>query len=598
MVANIEDVADKSFDYIVIGGGTSGLCVAARLSEDPTVSVLVLEAGNANLDDPLLLRPASYGSHFENPAYDWAFKTTPQKYCNGTQFTWNRGKGLGGSSAINFLCWTKPPAAEIDDIERLGNPGWNWKNYETFSHRTETCIYPSEEVIKKHGLRIEDWKNGTEGPLLTSFPAKINAAELDIQQTLINRGLPLAKKPLGGDPLGVFFGTNTVDPKTSTRTYATTAFYLPNVNRPNFTVLVQAPVNRLLTTKDSNGLVIAVGVEFRHNGRDYSVRPNKEVVLCAGGLKSSQILELSGFGNPQLLKSLDIPVVLPLSTIGENVQEHIFTGVTWELREDASFDTLDVLRDPKIAAEHVELHAKGEGLFTMGLCGFAFVPLQMLSKRADDIHKAARDKIEKNAAKYPSGLLEQYRIQLERLERGAPGCEYITFPGFLSQPNPPKPGKKYLTMLVLTNHLFSRGTIHVKSKNPEDDPEFDPHYFEEEIDRDTFVEIVKFAKGLAQTAPFKDLVAQEVNPGPEVTTDEQIADWLKSYMTTTYHTIGSCSMLPKDKGGVVDSKLKVYGTTNVRVADLSVIPLHFAAHPQATAYAIGEQAADIIKGVL
>ncbi|TFK47587.1 alcohol oxidase [Heliocybe sulcata] len=576
MATKLEDVPGKTFDFIVIGGGTSGLTLAARLSEDPAVSVLVLEAGKANIDDPFLR------NHFGNPTYDWAFKTA------------FRGKGLGGSSGINFLCWTKPPAAEIDDIERLGNPGWNWKNYETYSHRTETCIYPTPEIVTKHGLKIEGWKNGTTGPLLTSFPAKINAAELKIQQTLLNVGLPAAKKP----PCGVFFSTNTVDPKTSTRTYATTAFYLPNVDRPNFSVLVEATVNRLITTNNGDGLVVATGVEFKHNGQRYTVQAGKEVVLCAGGLKSSQILELSGFGNPSLLESLDIPVVLPLPALGENVQEHCFTGVTWELREDVTYDTIDILRDPKGAAEHLELHAKNEGIYTLGMVGFSFVPLTMLSKRADAIYKAAKEKIEKNASKYPPGLLEQYRIQLERLDRGAPGCEFISFPGFLSRPNPPQPGKRYLTILVLQNHFFSRGTIHVKSKNPDDDPAFDPHYFEEEIDRLTFVECVKFARNLSKTAPFKDLVVQEVNPGPEITADEEIEDWLKSYMMTTYHTIGSCSMLPKDKGGVVDPKLKVYGTSNIRVADLSVLPLHFASHTQSTAYALGEQAADIIKGVI
>ncbi|TFK48618.1 alcohol oxidase [Heliocybe sulcata] len=598
MVAKLEDVTGKAFDFIIVGGGTSGLCIAARLTEDPAVSVLVLEAGNANLNDPFLLRPASWGSHFGIPAYDWAFKTTPQKHCNNNEFIWNRGKGLGGSSGINFMCWTKPPAEEINDIERLGNPGWNWENYEAYCHKTETCVYPTPEIVTKHGLRIEGWHKGSTGPLTTAFPTKINAAELQIQKTLLNLGLPIAKNPLGGDPTGVFFGTNTIDPKTSTRTYAVTAYYDPNVNRPNLSVLVQASVHKLETATDSNGLVVATGVEFAYGNRTYTVNAKKEVVLCAGGLKSSQLLELSGIGNPTLLKSLDIPVVLPLPTVGENVQEHCFIGISWEIREDVTFDTIDILRDPKAMAEQIELHAKGEGLYTLGMVGFTFVPLQMLSKRADEIHEAAKEKIENNASKYSPQLREQYKIQLERLEKGAPGCEFISFPGFLSRPNPPKPGKRYLTILALMNHFFSRGTIHVKAKDPEEDPEFDPHYLEEEIDLQTFVETVKFARGLGKTVPFKDLVVDEVNPGPEVTTDEEIADWLKSYMTTTYHTIGACSMLPQDKGGVVDPKLKVYGTSNIRVADLSVVPLHFASHTQATTYVIGEQAANIIKGAI
>lgn len=595
-IAQLQDVTGRTFDYIVVGGGTSGLCIAARLTEDPNVNVLVLEAGKPNINDPLLLRPASYAAQFDNPDYDWSFKTAPQKYANGTEYPWARGKGLGGSSGINFMCWTKPPADEIDDWARLGNPGWNWENYQKYSHRTEKCVYPSEEVITKHGLKVEGWRNGTDGPLLTAFPAKISAAELDVQQTLINRGIPLAPKPLDGDCRGVFFGTNTVDPKTSTRSYATTAFFLPNKDRKNFLVLVEARVNRLVTEKDKDGLVTASGVEFSVNGQNYYVHPKKEVIVAAGGLKTPQLLELSGMGNPKLLQQLGIPLVLDLPGVGENVQEHCFIGTTWELRDDVSFETLDVLRDPKVAAEHLELHKAAQGLFTMGMVGFCFVPLQMLSKRAEEIHKKAREKILKNEDKYPPGLLAQYRIQLERLERQSPGCEMIHFPGFLSRPNPPKEGKKYITMLSLMNHFFSRGTIHSKSRDPAEDPEFDPHYFEEDIDLETFIEAVKFARDLPKTEPFKSLVVQEVNPGPEVQTDKQIGDWIKANMSTTYHTAGACSMLPKVHGGVVDPKLKVYGTSNIRVADISVIPLHFASHTQATVYAIGEQAADIIKG--
>ncbi|TFK47573.1 alcohol oxidase [Heliocybe sulcata] len=597
MTTKIEDVTGKSFDYVIIGGGTGGLCVAARLTDDPAVSVLVLEAGGANIDDPVLLRPASYGAQFEIPEYDWAFKTIPQKYANGTQYAWSRGKGLGGSSGINFLCWTKPPADEIDDWERLGNPGWNWKNYQKYALRTETCIYPAEEIVTKHGLKIKGWNNGTSGPLLTSFPAKISAAELEVQQTLINRGIPLAPKPLDGDCRGVFFGTNTVDPKTSTRTYATTAFFLPNLHRKNLHVLVQARVNKLETTKGKDGLVTATGVEFSQNGQNYYVHAKKEVVVAAGGLKTPQVLELSGIGQPALLKKLEIPLVLDMPTVGENIQEHCFIGTTWELRDDVSFETLDVLRDPKVASEHIELHKAAQGLFTMGMVGFCFVPLQMLSKRADEIHKAAKEKIRKNLDKYPVGLQEQYNIQLERLDRLSPGCEMIHFPGFLSRPNPPKEGKKYITVLSLMNHWFSRGTIHATTKDPSKDPEFDPHYFEQEIDLQTFIEAVRFARDLPKTEPFKSMVVKEVNPGPEVVSDKQIGDWIKANMSTTYHTAGACSMLPKEKGGVVDPKLKVYGTSNIRIADLSVVPLHFASHTQATAYAIAEQAADIMKGL-
>ncbi|KDQ60229.1 GMC oxidoreductase [Jaapia argillacea MUCL 33604] len=602
--AKLEDVADKSFDYVIVGGGTAGLCLAARLTEDPSISVVVLESGDANLNDPALLRPASYGAHFGNENYDWAFKTTAQVHCKGNQFLWQRGKGLGGSSAINFLCWTKPPADEIDDWERLGNPGWNWENYDKFSKRTEKFVYPTPEIQAKHNLKLSDWRCGSEGTLLTAFPAKIPAAELDLQQTLIKLGIPVAEAPLDGSPQGVYFAPNTLDPKTATRTYATTAFYLPNASRSNLNILVRAHASKLITSKSLGGSVTASGVQFFYGKKECVVKAKKEVLLCAGALKSPQILELSGIGSQSLLQRLRIPSEIDLPGVGENIQEHVFTGITFELKDDASFETLDILRDPKVATEHLELHAagKGEGLFNMGIIGFAFASLNLLSDSASSIHHAAQILYSqkgqpKNAVE--EGIKEQWKIQVERLEKGGPGCELISFPGFLSYPNPPQEGKKYISVLVAMNHFFSRGTIHSISKDAKIDPAFDPHYFEEEIDLKTFIESVKFVRNkVANTAPFKNLIVQEVNPGPAVESDEQIGDWLKKYMTTTYHTAGSCSMLPREKGGVVDPRLKVYGTSNVRVVDMSIVPLHFAAHTQATAYAIAEQAADIIQGKL
>lgn len=599
MPARLDEVVDKRFDFVIVGGGTAGLCLAARLTEDPNISVCVLEAGAAHLNDPDLIRPASFGTHFGQPHYDWCFRTTAQKHCNGNQFVWQRGKGLGGSSGINFLCWSKPPKEDVDDIERLGNPGWNWNNYQKYSHRTEKFVYPTAEFRKNHNLELDHWESGHEGSLLTAFPAKIPKIELEVQQSLLNLGLSVAHNPLGGDPCGIFFGPNTVDPKTHTRSYSTTAFYLPNIHRTNLTVLVHAHCHRIITDSMTQGVLAkATGVEFECEGRACVVHAVREVVLCAGALKSPQILELSGIGQREVLEKIGMRTVVELPSVGENVQEHVFTGIVYELKDDAAFETLDILRDPKVAAEHIELHTVGEGVYTLGIVGFAFAPLSTLSpSTAEHVYSAMKSKVERETARYDKpGMKEMIDIQLGRLDKGAPCCEIVTYPGCLGFPAPPKPGKKYISILVATNHNFSRGTIHCTSPDPKEDPAFDPHYFEEEIDLQTLVDTVKFVRTkLSKTAPFCDMIVEELNPGPEVQTDEDIGDWLKKFMMTTFHTVGSCSMLPKDKGGVVGPDLKVYGTENIRVVDLSVVPLHIAAHTQATAYAIAEQAADILK---
>ncbi|THU92828.1 alcohol oxidase [Dendrothele bispora CBS 962.96] len=599
---SLDEVLSRSFDYIVIGGGTAGLTLASRLSEKPDCSILVLEAGNPNIDDPLITRPGQFGAHFMKPEYDWAFKTVPQKHARDTSYLWPRGKGLGGSSAINFSVWSVPPKYDIDIWERLGNPGWNWEMYEKYATGSVTYTpTPSSEPA----LNVWDVKNkslGT-GPLKIAHPRVIPEVELKMQETLVKMGVPRSPAPYHGDVNGVYTALNTLDSTKDSRSYSLTAFFTPNSLRPNLFVLPQAHVHRILTSSSSSSSgqeLIATGVEFSH-GTDKTprvVKVVKEVVVSAGALKSPQILELSGIGRPDVLKKIDVPVKIALDGVGENMQEHQYLGVSWETKPNAPDDTYDLLRDPEHNARHLELYKKGQGVYNMGIITFAYVPPSIVAGRdlARSMYESQKKKFEaeKNGYKNP-GLREQYEIMLERLEgEQTGGCEIIGFNGFLSAPNPPEPGKKYFSIFPAMNHYFSRGTVHATTKDPLADPEIDPHYFEEDIDLQTYVECFKFVRRMGQEAPLKDYLAKEANPGPEVQTDEQIREWLCKTVNTTYHTAGTLSMLPKEKNGVVDPKLKVYGTKNIRVADMSIVPLHFTAHSQGTAYVIGGRAADII----
>ncbi|VDB94037.1 unnamed protein product [Peniophora sp. CBMAI 1063] len=592
-ICSIKDIENKSYDYVVVGGGTAGLTLAVRLSEDARKSVLCLEAGNANLNDPAILRPASWGSHFQNDKYDWKHKTVAQRFAGDIEHGWSRGKGLGGSSAINLMLWTVPPAKEIDDIERLGNPGWNWKNLDASLKKLEGYIAPTEEIALKQGLKVESWKLGTSGPLRHSFSGVFVGAERAVHEALHNTGFPYAKDPLGGDPTGLYFTTQSVDSQAYTRSYSASAFYIPAQDRQNLTVAVDALVSRVVT-KQVSGKVVANAVEVLHEDQTYTVRVGGEVILSAGALKSPQILELSGIGRKEVLTSLGIPVIVDLPGVGENMQEHIFVPIPFELKADVDFDTVDALQDPGLAAKHLKLYEEQQGLYTTGLMGLAFGPLQMYSKRADEIQQAAIEKIEANKDKYPPGLYEQYRLQIQRLKEGAPGCEILNVPGYVSFQTLRTPGKKYFSLLPSMNHQFSRGRTHIVSTDPKLDPSYDPAYLEEEIDLETFLECVKFVRSLAAVEPWTRMVAAEVLPGPECTTDDQLTKWVKKHMMTTFHTAGTCSMLPREMSGVVDSNLVVYGTSNVRVCDLSILPLHFAAHPQAMVYSFAARAAEII----
>ncbi|TCD63417.1 hypothetical protein EIP91_005416 [Steccherinum ochraceum] len=593
MLVRVEDVLAKgTYDYVVIGGGTAGLTLASRLAQHAshTVTILVLEAGSDNLRDPALLLPATYGAQFGNDAYSWTYKVAKQRHAGDRENVWDRGKGLGGTSAINFMCYLRPSKDDIDDIERLGNPGWNWAHLDRLIKKLEGYVAPSDPDALNGLAQLADGRLGTEGPLKISYPPAGTELEMMTLKSLNEVGVPIAPDPFGGNIDGVWLTPNAYDPASHTRSYAVTTFYLPNQDRPNLHVLTEAVVGRILTERDVNGdgNVTATGVEFYHGGTKYTVKAGREVIVSAGALKSAQVLELSGIGRKDVLEKINVPVVLDLPGVGQNVQEHVLHGMTYELKDDVPYETIDLLRDPVQAAKHRELHATGTGVHTTGMLAFGYMPPSSVSPAAEQAIQRAKADILRNWDTYPPELQAQYAVQIARIERQAPSCEIVMLKGFLGLPNPPEPGKKYINLFSMINHALSRGTIHAISSDPFVEPEFDPHYFEQESDRIILEEQVHFIRRLTSTGPLKDVIAREVNPGPEV------QNWVEKYFSTVWHTCGACSMMPRKKGGVVDTKLKVYGTTNIRVVDLSILPIHMAAHPLSTVYGIAEHALECI----
>ncbi|KAI0757746.1 GMC oxidoreductase [Daedaleopsis nitida] len=591
-LATLDQVSGKTYDYIIIGGGTAGLVLAARLSEDPSKSVLVLEAGGAHLDDPMIYMPASYGKFFMNKDYDYAFMTVPQKHAENTSFFWPRGKGLGGSSAANFYLWTRPSVEDVNAWERLGNPGWNWDNFLKYSIKSETFIPASEEAEKTERLTYDPKVHGTDGPIVLGWPNCRPGWDVPLQDTLEALGIPRLTDGQAGDRNGSAMDLGTVDPRTNKR--VTSVAYLEQAgSRSNLKILVNAPVARILSAPGEG--FVANGVEFLFDDQKHTVSTsaNGEVILSAGAIKSPQILELSGIGDPKILSGLGIETKVDLPAVGTNVQDHLFAGIAYELKEPEKFNTIDPLLDPAVAEEQLKLYAEGKGLLTIGIVGISMAPLKTVSDRAAELE-----------SKLPSGgslpgLAEQYAEQAKRLAEGAANVEFVTIPGFYSFPNPPTPGAKHVSLCTTLNRPWSRGTIHAGSTDPLDPPSsIRITSRRTSVHRLTYIEQVKIARKIAATAPFAGLLGREVNPGPAVQTDAEISLWLQKYLTTVHHTSSTCSMLPRDKGGVVDPQLRVYGTQRLRVVDLSVVPLIPSAHTQSIVYAVAEQAADIIKGAL
>ncbi|EJT96829.1 alcohol oxidase, partial [Dacryopinax primogenitus] len=535
---------------------TAGLTLAAHLSEDPNVTVLVLEAGNANLDDPAILVPAQY-LRLADERYDWKFVTTEQRYCNNRQYVWPRGKGLGGSSAANFMAYIRPSVGDVDAWEELGNPGWNWNHYLKYSKRSEkwVCVKkigchflthvrftdPSPEQTIKYRQTSEERFHGRNGELEVCFPPLIMDGEAPYQMVL----------------------------------HSSVAFLEPNLVRNNLLVLPGANVSRLLfqepddlsASKDLSVLKVEE-VEFSRGEATLTVRPTRDVILCAGTLKSPQVLDLSGIGNPSVLAPLGVDCKIALDGVGENVQEHIYF-LWWAYSMFA--------RDLSLVSE------SQQGIHTLGLAGFTFTPMQQVCPNADELITSHCAKLKSlyQDGKISLALWEQYQIQMRVLQsETSVDMEWTTIPQCHTFRTQPEDGKQYMTVLVALNRPFSRGSIHIASRDPVEQPLMDPHYFEHDFDMQLLVEGLKFARKVAEEEPFRSCIVREVDPGPAVQTDKEMREYIIDGLMTAFHTVGSCSMLPREKGGVVDSRLKVYGTENVRVVDLSIVPLHIAAHTQ------------------
>lgn len=588
MLTSIDEIKGQVFDYIIIGGGTTGLVLASRLSENPSTSVLVLEAGGAHIDDDTLLVPQRRWLFMGKAEYDWNFKTETQHHAKDRIFTWPRGKGLGGSSAINNLLWNKPARQHIEAWGALGNDGWTWEKFQTYSKKSERFVKPDHNTDV---LTFDTKLHGEHGAIVTSFPPVISNLEEDFRKAMEVYNIPTIQDSFSGETRGTSPSLSTLDPSTHHRAYATNMYYQPVAGRTNLKVLVDAYVTDIITT-EVNGLVTATGVTFVQSNNTYTANVAGEVCLTAGAIMSPMILEMSGIGDPAVLERAGIEVKLDLPGVGMNVQEHLYSGVTFELTDhfagEQEVNTFDSLAtNPGLQKE---LHACGKGTLNLNTVDIAFVALADISPELDAKVIAALQS-EKDA-----GLSAQYKIQAEHLREKIPSLEIILAPG---PAKPPPQGwdasKKHVSLCFATNCPLSRGTIHVTSKNS---LAIDPHVFENRFDLDTMVELVKFCRKLAQTPPLKgegEGRLKEIHPGPECQDDDAIAEWICNNVSTTFHTASSCSMLPKELNGVVDPQLKVWGTHNIRVADLSVIPLHVGSHTQSVAYALAEQAADIIK---
>ncbi|KAK8109067.1 GMC oxidoreductase [Apiospora sp. TS-2023a] len=603
------------FDYIIVGGGTAGLAVASRLSEDETVRVLVIEAGADHSGDPLVSMPGGLVGQFGNPEYDWNFRTVPQEHLNGRLIPHPRGRGLGGCSSINFMMWLHPSRASLDAWAKLGNPGWSYDDLAPYFKGACTIHAPSEAAKKLAVLDSpHDFSSNGDGPVQVSFSEgytePFNQAWME---TFANLGHKLTADPRTGKAIGAFQSPASIDPKDHTRSSATTAYLGPQVRqRSNLAVMTDATVKRILFERDdTSGSLVAKGVvvdlQSKDGGVEETTIPVKsEVILSAGALQSPQLLELSGIGQKDLLESHGIEVLVDNPGVGERLQDHAIATQCYEVRDDVPSG--DMARDPAVLGQLMELYRTTNGDGPLGQSNIATAYMPMVG---DD--GALMSPSEKKAL-LDTHLLgtgkeeEEYQVLRSFIEPpDEPTAQYLLFPGQITVPlHPdsmaslvvPSEPLNYATVLTCLNHPASRGSVHIVSPHIRDKPTVDPRYMSHPLDLEVMARHVQFVEKIVAAEPLRSSLKSggaRIPPDLVADTVENAKEIVKRRLISIMHPTGSCAMLPREKGGVVDHELRVYGTRNVRVVDASVFPLQPLGNTQSVVYAVAERAADMIK---
>ena len=475
------------------------------------------------------------------------------------------------------MAYTRAEDVQIDAWEAIGNKGWNWEALFPYYKKSQILETPTT-AQSEAGVTYDPEYNGFNGPLKTGWSSSVITSNLHtvVNETYANLGVPWNEDLNGGTMRGFNRYPATIDTEANVREDAGRAYYYPVANRTNLHLYPSTLAQRIVWASDSS-LPTASGVEVlgSNSSTPYTIFAGAEVILSAGALASPVILELSGIGNPTILNQFNVPVVVDLPTVGENLQDQTNTGLTSKTAgNNSESGNGDFVAYPTAA-----------DIFGSAVTNISASVFASLKSYADKVAAASG-----NVTK-ATGLLELFKLQHDLIfsnDHAVPMAEILI-----------EPGKTAIDIEYWALLPFARGNIHITSSTPGVPAAINPNYYMLDWDITGQMGTAQYIRKIFATAPFSSLVGEETKPGlnvvPQNATTAQWFEWNKGVYRSNFHPVSTAAMMPKEIGGVVDSSLKVYGTVNVRVVDASVLPFQVCGHLTSTLYAVAERAADLIK---
>ncbi len=529
-------MSDAQYDYIIVGAGSAGAALAARLTEDARVKVLLLEAGKAS--HPYSRFPISFGLLIDDPAANWCYRSAPEANTNNREIPVPRGKLLGGSSAINGLVYVRGQPMDYDTWAQMGARGWSWQDVAPVFRRMEN-FEGGDDGVRGVGGPLHVSEVPDQNPL---YDALFKAGEA--------AGYKRNRDYNGLDQEGVVKTQTTI--RRGVRMSTAQAYLRPARGRSNLHIVTEAMTHRVLLEGTR-----CVGVAYERGGQMVEARAGREVILSAGAVATPQILELSGIGRPDILQAHGVTVKHVLAAVGENFRDHLNARIQWKVIDPAA-----------------SYNPRARGL---GLVGET---LRYLFARGGFFS-------------LPSAPLLAFLKTRPELE--APDVQMHMVPYAIKNPKKRQlhdfPG---MTVAVYQLRPESLGSIHIQSPDPKAQPAIRFNFLHDSIDQRTMVDGFRMIRNIVESKPLDPYRGEEFSPGKAVASDAEILDYIRKNSETAYHPIGTCRMGP-GSNTVVDDQLRVHGISGLRVADASIFPTMPSGNTNAPSIMVGEKAADLIR---